>query len=47
MEGEVTGFYGDKTIGAVKDYQMAKGLPITGMVYDATRAAIKAETCGN
>lgn len=45
MEGEVTGFYGDKTVSAVKDYQMSKGLPITGMVYDFTRAAIKADSC--
>lgn len=42
---EVTGFYGDKTIEAVKDYQGSKGLPVTGMVYDATREAIKGETC--
>ncbi len=46
MEGEVTGFYGDTTISAVKDYQKAKGLPETGMVYEFTRAALKKETCG-
>ena len=45
MDGEVTGFYGDKTVEAVKDYQGAKGLPVTGMVYDFTRSAIKAESC--
>jgi hypothetical protein len=40
-----TGFYGDKTVTAVKDYQTSKGLPVTGMVYDFTRQAIQAETC--
>lgn len=42
---EVTGFYGDKTVSAVKEYQMNKGLPVTGMVYDFTRMAISSETC--
>lgn len=45
MEGEVTGFYGDKTVGAVKDYQASTGLPVTGMVYNFTREAIRAESC--
>jgi hypothetical protein len=45
MEGEVTGFYGDKTVEAVKDYQASRGLPTTGMVYDFTREAIRAESC--
>lgn len=45
LQSEVTGFYGDKTVQAVKDYQGSKGLPVTGMVYDFTRAAIKAESC--
>jgi peptidoglycan hydrolase-like protein with peptidoglycan-binding domain len=40
-----TGFYGDKTVAAVKAYQKSKGLPMTGMVYGMTRAAIKADTC--
>ncbi|MEI6810796.1 MAG: peptidoglycan-binding protein, partial [Candidatus Nomurabacteria bacterium] len=40
-----TGFYGDKTVEAVKDYQAMKGLPQTGMVYDFTRLAIKADSC--
>jgi hypothetical protein len=44
--GEVTGFYGDLTIAAIKEYQGSKGLPKTGMTYELTRAAIKAETCG-
>lgn len=40
-----TGFYGDATVAAVNKYQQSKGLPMTGMVYDFTRAAIKTETC--
>lgn len=43
---EVTGFYGDKTITAVKDYQGNVGLPITGMVYEATRESIRKDSCG-
>ncbi len=45
LSSEVTGFYGDKTVEAVKDYQGSKGLPVTGMVYEYTRGAIKSETC--
>ncbi len=41
----VTGFYGDKTVAAVKNYQSAKGLAVTGMVYEKTRSAIEADTC--
>jgi hypothetical protein len=40
-----TGFYGDKTIEAVKAYQGSKGIKATGMVYELTRAAIKADSC--
>ena len=40
-----SGFYGDKTVEGVKNYQASKGLPATGMVYDFTRQAIKAESC--
>jgi hypothetical protein len=40
-----TGFYGDKTVEAVKDYQASKGLPTTGMVHDFTRQAIVTDTC--
>ena len=40
-----TSFYGDKTVEAVKAYQSSKGLPVTGMVFDFTRSAIKAESC--
>ncbi|MCF7843454.1 peptidoglycan-binding protein [Candidatus Gracilibacteria bacterium] len=42
---EVTGFYGDKTIGAVKDYQASTGISQTGMLYEITRQAIRDETC--
>lgn len=45
MLSEVTGFYGDKTVAAVKAYQQSKGLPMTGMVYGFTRAAIKSDSC--
>ena len=42
---DVTGFYGDKTVEAVKDYQASKNLPVTGMVYDFTRQVIKEDSC--
>lgn len=42
---DITGFYGDSTVAAVKDYQASKNLPVTGMVYDATRAAIHLDGC--
>ncbi len=45
LSGEPTGFFGDKTLEAVKSYQKSRGLPQTGMVYGMTRAAIKADTC--
>ena len=45
LTGPSTGFYGDKTVEAVKDYQASRDLPVTGMVYDVTRQTIKAETC--
>lgn len=40
-----SGFYGDKTVEAVKDYQTSKGLPQTGMVYDITRSLLKEDAC--
>lgn len=43
--GEVTGFYGDKTVAAVREYQATKNLPVTGMTYDFTRQMIKADSC--
>lgn len=42
---EVTGFYGDKTVDAVKTYQTLAGLPTTGMVFDFTRQTVARETC--
>jgi peptidoglycan hydrolase-like protein with peptidoglycan-binding domain len=42
---KTTGFYGDKTVEAVKEYQSSKGLSVTGMVYDLTRQAVQSETC--
>jgi peptidoglycan hydrolase-like protein with peptidoglycan-binding domain len=42
---DATGFYGDNTIDAVKVYQTSKNIPVTGMVYEATRKAIAADTC--
>ena len=42
-----TGFYGDATIEAVKMYQGSRGITESGMVYEATRQMIKAESCGN
>lgn len=42
---DVSGFYGDDTVSAVRDYQLSKNLPVTGMVYDFTRQAIKKDTC--
>ncbi len=40
-----TGFYGDSTVEAVKEYQKSINLPETGMVYDFTRQAIKHDSC--
>lgn len=45
LTDEVSGFYGDKTVTAVKEYQASKGLPQTGMVYDFTRQLIKQDSC--
>jgi hypothetical protein len=42
-----SGFYGDKTVDAVKVYQASAGLKVSGMVYEGTREAIMAETCHN
>lgn len=40
-----TGFYGDKTIEAVKVFQKNQNLTVTGMVYENTREAIRSMTC--
>ncbi len=45
MDGEVSGFYGDKTVEAVKRYQRIRGLPETGMMYDFTRSMINNDSC--
>ncbi|MFA5132329.1 MAG: peptidoglycan-binding protein [Candidatus Paceibacterota bacterium] len=45
LDGNATGFYGDKTVEAVKAYQASNDLPTTGMVYSFTREAIRAESC--
>lgn len=45
LNQQVSGFFGDFTVAAVKTYQKSVGLPATGMVYDATREAIMTETC--
>lgn len=42
---DVSGFYGDSTVTAVRDYQLSKDLPVTGMVFDFTREMIRAESC--
>lgn len=42
---DITAFYGDDTVSAVKDYQASKNLPVTGMVYDATRSAMILDGC--
>ena len=36
----VTGIYGPRTLQAVKDFQIAKGIPVTGMVSGATLAKV-------
>ena len=41
-----TGFYGDKTVEAVKAYQSSRGISPSGMVYEVTRAMIKRDSCG-
>jgi murein L,D-transpeptidase YcbB/YkuD len=40
-----TGFFGDLTKQAVKEYQNSIGIKETGMVYELTRQAIFTETC--
>lgn len=45
LTGAPTGFFGDLTVDAVKTYQGTIGVSATGMVYEATRQAIKQETC--
>lgn len=42
-----TGHFGAATAAAVRDFQEEKGLPQTGIVDYATRAAISSASCGN
>ena len=42
-----TGHFGAATLAAVKDFQQVKGLPQTGIVDIATRAAIESMSCAN
>jgi hypothetical protein len=42
----VTGYFGQATVAAVRDFQQAHGLPTTGAVDSSTRAAISNVTCG-
>ncbi len=42
----VTGYYGQATAAAVRNFQQAQGLAMTGSVDSATRAAINAASCG-
>lgn len=45
MDSEISGFYGDKTVEAVKRYQRNRGLPESGMMYDFTRDAVRKDSC--
>ncbi len=45
LNDSATGFFGDKTVAAVKAYQESRGLPMTGMVYGFTRESIRADSC--
>jgi peptidoglycan hydrolase-like protein with peptidoglycan-binding domain len=42
--GPITGFFGAFTKDALKEYQKANGLPVTGKLDEATRAKLNAET---
>ncbi|HEU4355379.1 MAG TPA: peptidoglycan-binding domain-containing protein [Actinomycetota bacterium] len=42
LEGKVDGVYGPETVAAVEDLQAGAGLPVTGLVDRATRAALNA-----
>ncbi len=45
LSNDPTGFYGDKTVLAVKAYQTSKGIPATGMTYEVTRSLVEGESC--
>ncbi len=42
----VTGYFGQATVQAVRNFQQAHGLPMTGAVDASTRAAINSASCG-
>jgi len=42
----VTGYFGNATVQAVRNFQQSAGLPMTGAVDAATRSAIQSRTCG-
>jgi peptidoglycan hydrolase-like protein with peptidoglycan-binding domain len=42
----VTGYFGSATVAAVRNFQQAQGLPMTGSVDASTRAAISRVSCG-
>ncbi len=46
LKADATGNYGQMTVTAVRAYQKAKGLPVTGTVGPKTRAAISADMAG-
>ena len=42
----ITGYFGNATLAAVRNFQQQQGLPISGVVDAATRAAISRVSCG-
>jgi hypothetical protein len=46
LSSEPTGYFGEKTVDAVKAYQGIRSLPQTGKVFEMTRLVIKSESCG-
>jgi peptidoglycan hydrolase-like protein with peptidoglycan-binding domain len=47
LSGDSTGYYGLKTVEAVKKYQASKGVIRTGSVGNLTKTQIKNDTCGD
>ena len=47
LEVPATGFYGDKTVSAVNNYQTSNSIKQTGMVYELTRDSIAKQSCQN
>ncbi|MEK7133457.1 MAG: peptidoglycan-binding protein [Patescibacteria group bacterium] len=42
----ITGYFGNATLAAVRNFQQQRGLPLSGIVDAATRAAISRVSCG-